>query len=197
VALLRPRLTPHDRAAGVVGDRGQVAVMAPVADLVDADRDQPGEPVLVEVVGDDALNDRADRVPADPQQPSDRRERHLLCQPRDHVLEIARVARTGSGPGHRLEPDAAVAAAQAAQLALDDAAAGRCRQRLTRRSWTSSPRPVRPQPPQTRRRRLSRTVTITPSPVKLTSTTEAPGKRSSRLNAVTTRTSPSLQGRRI
>ena len=70
----------------------------------------------------------------------------------------------------------------------------RCRQRLTRRPWISS-RPVWPQVEQTRRRRLSRTVTTTPSAVKLTSITDAPGRRSSRLNAVVTRTSPSSQGR--
>ena len=34
------RRAPHDRAGGVVGDRGQVAMMAPIADLVDADHDQ-------------------------------------------------------------------------------------------------------------------------------------------------------------
>ena len=34
------RRAPHDRARGVVGDAGQVALTAAVADLVDADRDQ-------------------------------------------------------------------------------------------------------------------------------------------------------------
>ena len=43
--------------------------MAAVADLVDADRDQAVEAALVEVIGDDALDDRPDGVPADPQQP--------------------------------------------------------------------------------------------------------------------------------
>ena len=42
------RLTPHDRAGGVVGDGGQVAVMAPIGDLVDADADQSGEAILIE-----------------------------------------------------------------------------------------------------------------------------------------------------
>jgi hypothetical protein len=50
----------------------------------------------------------------------------------------------------------------------------RWRQRLTRRPWIAS-RPVCPQREQTRRRRRSRTVTITPSAVKLTSITDAPG----------------------
>ncbi len=61
------RGAPHDRARVVVDDRGQVALAAAVADLVDADRDQPGQAALVEVVGDDALNDPPDGVSADPQ----------------------------------------------------------------------------------------------------------------------------------
>ena len=65
-----------------------------------------------------------DRVPADPQQPGDRRERHLLRQPRDDVLEVARVVRARPRPRHRLQPHAAVTAAQQPQLALDPAAAG-------------------------------------------------------------------------
>ena len=71
----------------------------------------------------------------------------------------------------------------------------RWRQRLTRRSWISSWRPVCPQPAQTRRRRRNRTVTITPSAPNETSATLAPGKRSRRLNAVVTRTSPSRVSR--
>ena len=52
--------------------------------------------------------------------------------------------------------------------------------------------PSCPQPEHTRRRRLSLTVTITPSAPKLTSITDAPGRRSSRLNAVVARTSSSF-----
>jgi hypothetical protein len=108
----------------VIGDAGQVAVMAAVGDLVDADADQALEPALVEMVGDDALDDPPDGVPADPQQPADRRAGHLLGQPGDDVLEVARVRGAGARPRHRLQANAAVAAAQAPQLALDDAAAG-------------------------------------------------------------------------
>jgi hypothetical protein len=61
---------------------------------------------------------------------------------------------------------------------------------LTRRPWIAS-RPACPQREPTRRRRRSRTLTITPSALKLTSITDAPGKRKSRLNAVVTRMSPS------
>ena len=99
--------------------------MAPIGDLVDADADQSGEAILIEVIGDDARDDRPDRVPADPQQSRDRRERHLLRQPRHHVLEVARVRRARPRPRHRLQAHAAVAAAQPPQLALDHAAVPR------------------------------------------------------------------------
>ena len=172
--------------------------MAAIGDLVDADADQAGETVLVEVIGDHARDDRPDRVPADPQQPSDRRERHLLGQPRDHVFEVARVVRARARPRDRLQPHAAVAAAQPAQLALDDAAA-----RAEVQVPPALDAPIvdlqvaagLPAARADRRRRRSRTVTITPSPPKLTSTTDAPGKRSSRLNAVLTRTSLSFASR--
>jgi len=118
------RLAPHDRARGVVGDGRQVAVMAAIADLVDADADQALQAPVIEVIGDHARDDRADRVPPDPEQAGDRRERHLLRQPRHDVLEVARVRRARPRPRHRLGPHAARRAAQAAQLALDPATAG-------------------------------------------------------------------------
>jgi hypothetical protein len=70
----------------------------------------------------DACHDPTDRVPRDPQQARDRLLGHLLRQPRRHVFEVARVARTAAGPGHGLIARAAVSAPQAAQLALDQAA---------------------------------------------------------------------------
>jgi hypothetical protein len=82
------------------------------------------EAALVEVLGGDALDDPPDGVPADPQQPGDRRLGHLLRQPGHHVLEVARVARARARPRHRLQLDAAGPAAQQPQLAFDDAAAG-------------------------------------------------------------------------
>ena len=69
----------------------------------------------------------------------------------------------------------------------------RWRHRLCRRSWWCTPRPVCPQREQTSRWRPRRTVTITPSPLKLTAMTAAPRRRSSLLNAVVTRTSSSSQ----
>ena len=48
---------PHDRAAGVVNDAGQVALAAAIADLIAADHHQPLQPSLVEVIGDHARDD--------------------------------------------------------------------------------------------------------------------------------------------
>ena len=75
----------------------------------------PSRRALFEVLGDDALDDLADRPPADPQQSRDRRPRHLLRQPRHDVLEVARVMRARPRPRHRLHPDAAVSAPQPPQ----------------------------------------------------------------------------------
>src|SRR3954454_14984663 len=44
------RRAPHDPAAGVVGDVGEVARPAPVGQLVAADLNQSGQTPLVEVV---------------------------------------------------------------------------------------------------------------------------------------------------
>src|SRR4051794_36402381 len=87
------RGAPHDGAGGAIGDGGEAALTAAIGDLIDAEEDQALEPVLIEFIGDDAGDDRDDRVPADSKQAGDRRERHLLRQPRDHVLEVARVRR--------------------------------------------------------------------------------------------------------
>jgi hypothetical protein len=41
---------PHDRAALVIDDGGEVAVSAVVADLIDSERDQPFEAAVIEVI---------------------------------------------------------------------------------------------------------------------------------------------------
>jgi hypothetical protein len=109
----------------VIGDTGQVALPAAVGDLIDADRDQAVQAALVEVIGDDALDDPPDAVPRDPEQPRDRRLGHLLREEADEVLEVARVRGARPGPRHRLQPrPTAGAAPQAPQLALDEAPCG-------------------------------------------------------------------------
>jgi hypothetical protein len=105
---------PHDRAAAVVDDRGEVALTFAVGDLVAPDRNQAVQASVVEVIGDDALDDPTDRVPPDPQQASDRGLGHLLREPRDDVLEVARVMSVRPCPRHRLQMHTAVRAAPSA-----------------------------------------------------------------------------------
>ena len=57
----------HTIALLMVRDAGQVALPAPVGDLVHADQNEPVKTGLVEVIRDDALHDVADRVPRNPQ----------------------------------------------------------------------------------------------------------------------------------
>jgi len=86
----------------VVDDQGEVALAAAIGDLLDADRDQPIEPALVEVVGDDALDDPPDAVSPDPQQPGDRSFGHLLRQPSHDVFDVAGVRGARPRPRHGL-----------------------------------------------------------------------------------------------
>ncbi len=84
-----------------------------------ADRDQPLQAAMTEVVSDDPLHDPPDRVLADPQQAGDG-DLAICCA--SHLTtpsEVAGVVRIVAGPRHRLEVNAAVAAAQATQLAFD------------------------------------------------------------------------------
>ena len=68
---------------------------------------------------------RADGVPADAQQPRDRRLGHLLRQPHHDIFEDARVMSSGPGPRHGLQPHPTHRAPQPAQLALADRLQGR------------------------------------------------------------------------
>jgi len=105
----------------VVDDRGEIALAAPVADLINADGDEPLQTALVEVVGQHAFDDATDRVPGDAQKPGDRGLGHLLGQPGHHILEVAGVARAVACPRHRLELRAAVKTPHATQVAFDKA----------------------------------------------------------------------------
>lgn len=95
----------------VIGDAGQVAVPPAPGQLVDTDQHQPLEPLLIEPVGDDPLDDPPAGLPVDPIGAAIGRPGHLLGEERDAVLEVARVARARSGPTDPLDPDAAVGAA--------------------------------------------------------------------------------------
>src|SRR4051794_37609201 len=172
--------------------------MAAIGDLVHAQADQSVQPALVELIGDHTRDDRADRVPPDPQQPGDRREGHLLRQPGHDIFEVARVRGAGPSPGHGLEADPARRAAQPAQLALDPAATAaeiEVTPALDAPVVDLQPPAGLPHPPQTRRHRRSSTVTSTPRSLNETSMTLAPDRRNRRLNAVVIRTSPSSTSR--
>jgi hypothetical protein len=113
---------------------------------------------------------------------------------RDEVLEVARVAGIRARPRHRLQPRAAAGTTpQPARLALDDAAAPA----EVQVPPTLDPAVVDRHPPDLPAARADApapaqpTVTITPSAANETPITDAPGRRSIRLNAVLRRTSPS------
>jgi hypothetical protein len=116
------RRAPHDCPRAVVEDRGQVALVAAIGNLIDADLNEAMQAALIELLLNDALHNPPDAVPRDPQEARDRLLGHLLRQPRDHVLEVTRVARAAPGPRHGLKARAAVWAPEAAQLALDQTA---------------------------------------------------------------------------
>ena len=91
-----------------------------MADLVDPDPGEPGERVaLAGGLGRDALADRADRAPRDPQQLSDRALGALHRQPRRLVLEGAREARSMTRPRHRAHDHAVHWAAHPRRVRLD------------------------------------------------------------------------------
>ena len=115
---------PHHAAALMVGDTCEEAAIGAIADLVHADHHQPVQPAAIELVGDHAGEDLADRPPADPHQFGQRRLGHLLSKERRHVLEVAHVRRAGPGPRHRLIHIPAARAVQASEPALDRAASG-------------------------------------------------------------------------
>ena len=115
---------PHNPGLLMVGDAGQELVIGAVADLVHTDLNQPVQPALVELVGDDPLEDLPNRLPRNPHQPPDRGLVHLLGQERGHVLKVPRVRRARSRPRHHLVHVAARRAVQASEPALDRAPDG-------------------------------------------------------------------------
>ena len=83
---------PDEPAAVVVDDDGDVPLSLAEGELVDPDPGQPLERVTLPdaFVGDDPLDDPADRVPADPHQLADRRLRTVRRKPRHLLLEHPR-----------------------------------------------------------------------------------------------------------
>jgi hypothetical protein len=103
---------PHQPAAVMVHDDGQVALTLAVADLVDPDPPEPVEQIdLALRLGRDPLEDRADRPPRDAHQRRDRSLRRVHRQPRDLVLEGPGEPGVMTGPRHR-DDDHAMAPAR-------------------------------------------------------------------------------------
>src|SRR6266516_7035274 len=114
-----PLADPDDAPARMVGDQGQVAVAAPVADLVDPDPLQPRRQPRTQL-GDNACDDAGDAAPGDPEQPADHAEGGLLGEPADQILEGAREAGPVPRPGHRLaDHPPATRAEETAQRVLE------------------------------------------------------------------------------
>ena len=110
--------SPHHLAALMVGDEGEVVVLALPADLVHADVIEIVESVGVELVVADALDDPPDRVPVDPQH-------RLIVDLSVHVASHATrhsKSRVNSEPGGRtacLGPRPVHGAPQAPAAAVD------------------------------------------------------------------------------
>ncbi len=75
-------------------------------DLIDPDVVKLGEPVGIEFVVADALDDPPDRSPIDPQHPRDRRLVRARRQPPDETFEVASELRPRASERHRLGPRA-------------------------------------------------------------------------------------------
>jgi hypothetical protein len=96
----------------VVGDEGEVVVLALPGHLVDADVEQRGEPVGIELVGALPGDDPPDRVPVDAQQPADRRLVDAGGQPGHQTFEVAREAGAVTSERHALGEHAMAGTAQ-------------------------------------------------------------------------------------
>ena len=194
VAAGAPRRAPDDPAGLVVGDVGQVAHARGGRR---SHRPRSGsrslKSALIEVIGDDALDDPPDRVPGDPQQRLDLALGHPLGAERDQILELAGVPGAAARPRDRLDPHPAIPAVHPSQLVLQKTAmAGQVQMPpAPHAAGRACPRYTCPHTEHAIRRRRSRTLTITPSAVSLTPVTLAPRSASSLFNAVVTRT-PSL-----
>ena len=106
---------PHHAAAAVIADQRQVAVALSPRDLVDRDLKQIAEPVGVEQLAADALDDPPDRLPVDPRQPAGGRLVGLRRQPDDEVLEIAREPRAVTSERDALHMHAVLGATKPSQ----------------------------------------------------------------------------------
>ena len=114
-------LGPHQPAGVVIDDDHQVAVAAPVGDLVDPD---PGEPIEGishrPGIGDDTPGDRAHGPPGDPHQLDHCRLRGVGDEPGDLVIESTGVAGAVTGPWHRRDDHPVVPARHPGRVGFDE-----------------------------------------------------------------------------
>jgi len=103
----------------MIGDYSEEPVAFAIRHLIDADPQQPVEPLAVQLFPDDPLHDAIDGLPATPEQLADRGLVGVLSEPRHDVLEVPAVPGPGPGPRHLLGPDpSAASAVQPADLRL-------------------------------------------------------------------------------
>ena len=86
---------------------------------LDRDLKQIAEPVLVELLVGDTLDDPPDRVPVDPGQPGGRGRVALGHQPRDEILKISGESGAVAGERDAFHQRAVLGAAQASEPGVD------------------------------------------------------------------------------
>src|SRR5436305_577731 len=110
---------PHDLAATVVGDEREVAVLLSPGHLVNPDLEQPLQPLRVELVGSDALDDPPNGSPVDSEHPLDRRLVRLGREPLHELLEVTGEVRSWTGERHPLGPHPVHGANEPAERCAD------------------------------------------------------------------------------
>jgi hypothetical protein len=115
-----PRGRPHQPAAVVIDDDGQVALALAVRDLIDPDPLQTGQQVDVALgFGGDALADAADGAPRHAHQLSDRRLGGVDGQPRSLVFERRGEPGVMTRPRDRTDHDTVTATRHPRRIGLD------------------------------------------------------------------------------
>ena len=94
----------------MVDHHRQIVVPLPIAELVDPDPPQPGQPRRVQPASHQPLDDAADRRPRDAHQATRRRPVRHLRQIRRQLLERRRERAAVRRPRHLLDPNPAASA---------------------------------------------------------------------------------------
>ena len=109
-------LRPHDAAARMVHDHGDILVVAAVRKLIDADHREPVEQVVVTMTGDHPLDDRPDGAPRDAHHRAHRGLVAALGKVPNLVLERPREPGARLRPWQLLDLDAALRALDAPRV---------------------------------------------------------------------------------